>query len=294
MVMPYAIRPIRSSEDPNRLSVELCVDELRTGRRYVVHVQCVDFRPVSAPIGHGLARFTTKDHSPTETGDILLRTPAYFRKLEGGDDMDGAQGADIFPFVADLVRRSGTWVSPEDFTAPATLVAPDEPWILCTSIRPSSSFDAASLERQFSYKGPDTVVTTVGDPEASARQLGIDVARSVGASGAVKDHPLDSIERFDSWAACGADKDIEAVVRVVHGPVRYHDSTLTVRTADDMARAESYRTWFTKGTKFAPEREHRFAVSAGRPTTDTFRLEISPQLSQLTTSRRLGQRWWSA
>ena len=247
-----------------------------------------------ALIGYGLARFTARDHSPTETGDILLRTPAFFRKLEGGDDMDGAQGADISPFVSDLLRRSGTWVSPEDFTASATLAAPDEPWILCASIRPSSSFDAASLERQFSYKGPDAVVTTVGDPEAFARQLGIDVARSVGASGAVKDHPLDSIERFHYWVACGADKDIEAVVRVVHGPVRYHDSTLTVRTADDMARWGSYRVWFTKGTKFSPEREYRFSVSAGRRPTDTFRLEVSPQLSQLTVSWRFGQRWWSA
>lgn len=294
VVMPYAIRPIRPSEAPKSLRVELCVDELPTGKRYVVLVQCVDFRPVPAPIGHGLARFTANDHSPTETGDILLRTPAYFRKLEGGDDMDGAQAADLSPLVADHLRRSSIWSSTKDFTAAAKLAASQEPWILCTSIRPSGSSGAASLERQFSYKGPDAVVTTVADPEAFARQLGIELARSVGASGAVKDHSFGPIERFDYWAACGADKDIEAVVRVVHGPVHYYDSTLTVRSADDMARAESYRIWFAKGAKFSPEREYRFAVSTGRPTTDTFRLEISSQLSQLTASRRFGQRWWSA
>ena len=43
------------------------------------------------------------------------------------------------------------------------------------------------------------------------------------------------------------------------------------------------RGWFTKKTRFADEREYRFAVSTlGRPRTDTFILPISDELRMLT------------
>ena len=83
------------------------------------------------------------------------------------------------------------------------------------------------------------------------------------------------------------------MVRVIHGPVHYHDSTLIVRNGEDIADIDTNRTWFTKGTRFSAEREYRFAVSAGRPVTDSFRLDISPELSRLTASWRFGDKWWS-
>ena len=77
------------------LTEELCVDDLRTGKRYVVVIQRVDFRPNRTPIGTGVARFTKKEDAPNKRGNIQLRTPAFYRKLEDGDDLDGAQAADL-------------------------------------------------------------------------------------------------------------------------------------------------------------------------------------------------------
>ena len=73
------------------LTEELCVDDLRTGKRYVVVIQLVDFRPVRTLIGTGVARFTKKEDAPSEMGNIQLLTSAFYRKLEDGDDLDGTQ-----------------------------------------------------------------------------------------------------------------------------------------------------------------------------------------------------------
>ena len=288
----YRIRPIRPSEDPMGLTEELCVDDLRTGKCYVVVIQRVDFRPIRTPMGTGVARFTKKEDAPNETGNIQLRTPAFYRKLEDGDDLDGAQAAELTPMIVSQLRRSGMPVREDTFSAEGTVASSKEPWILCTSIRPSDATGAAALERQFLSKGPDAVVTTVDDHNAFARQLGIEVARSAETKRAVKKGVIDLIARHGYWLACGADKEIDAVVRVTHGPVHYENATLEVRSGGDIANAGVHRILFTKRTKFSGECEYRFAVSAGRPATDTFCLDISQELSRLTTPRRCGDRWW--
>lgn len=288
----YRIRPIRPSEDPMGLTEELCVDDLRTGKRYVVVIQRVDFRPNRTPIGTGVARFTKKEDAPNKRGNIQLRTPAFYRKLEDGDDLDGAQAAELTPMLTSQLQRSGMPAREATFSAEGTVASPKEPWILCTSIRPSDATSAAALERQFSSKGPDAVVTTVDDHNAFARQLGIEVARSAETKHAVKEDAIDLIVRHQYWLACGADKNVDALVRVFYGPVYYDNTTLTVRSGGDIANAGAQRIWFTKGTKFSGECEYRFAVSAGCPATDTFCLDVSPELSRLTTPRRCGNRWW--
>ena len=66
--MPYAIKPMLSSEDPMRQTNEVCVDDLRTGKRYVVTTQYVDFRPSHTPVVDGVARFTAEKHSSQQGG----------------------------------------------------------------------------------------------------------------------------------------------------------------------------------------------------------------------------------
>ena len=275
------------------LTVEYCVGDLQTGKRYVVVIRRADFRPICTPTVHGVARFTAKKYSPSEAGHILLRTPAFYRKQEAGDHMDGAQAADYAPIVAAHLRKSGISARENNLTAEGTIASSKEPWILCTSMRPTNAAPAKSLERQFSYKGTDAVVTTVDDQNAFARQLGIDFARSAGLKDAVKDDVIDVIDRH-RYRLAFADEEIDAVVRVIHGPVHYQNATLTVGSGDDLANTEAHRVWFTKGTEFSPECEYRFAVSAGCPTTDAFRLDVSPELSRLTKSWRRGDRWWSS
>ena len=292
--MEYATRPIRLSKDTTALTEELCVDDRQMDKRYVVVIQRVDFRSIHTPIIHGVARFTASADAPTETGDILMRTPEYYRRLESGDKLDGAQAANFAPLVAAQLRELRTSASEHDFTARAAIASAKDPWILCTSIKPSCAAGARSLEQQFFCKGPDAVVTTVRDHNAFARQLGIDFARSSARKNTEKEDAIALVGRHAYWLACGADKEIDAVVRVVHGPVHYENATLQVRSGSDIASADAHRVWFTKGTDFSGEREYRLAVSAGRPATETVRLAASPELSRRTKSWPYGDRWWSS
>ena len=288
----YAIKPIELSRELTGTTEQFCVDDLRAGERYIIVIQRVDFRQVRTSIENGIARFTQREHAPSESGDIRLCTPKFYRKLEDGDEMDGTQEADLAPYIATHLREKGIWASKRDFTARSSIASSEEPWILCTSIKPSSPVRATSLENQFSYKGSDAMVTTVNDIDAFAIQLGIDMAQSAELKRATKDGMFDLFRRHCFWLACGADKEINSIVSVIHGPVHYDNETLTVRTGGDFARAGSHRIWFTKRTEFAGEREYRFAVSAGCPTRDTIRLSMSPELLRLTKSWRYGDRWW--
>ena len=157
---------------------EIWRDVAESGEQHIIRVQYVDFRHDHEPIENGVARFTTRNQSPSATGDILLRVPKYYRKLEDGDPLDGATKADVAPLVARHLTSTGVPVSASQFRAHGTLASPDEPWIFCTSIRPCHPEGANALERRFSDKGADAAVTTIADPGAFARQLGIDVARS--------------------------------------------------------------------------------------------------------------------
>ena len=290
----YEIRSFGLSERPSSPTEVLCVDDLYTRKHHVIIVQPVDFRPNRAPIESGLARFTSRQDCPSETGDIQLCTPGFYRKLEDGDELDGAQEVDMAPFVASQLRKTGFQLTENDFTANAAIASPKEPWILCTSIKPSDATGARSLERQFSYKGPNARVNIIEDRNAFARQLGIDIARSVETKHSVRQGALQKIFRDQCQLAFGDDREIDAVVRVIHGPVHYDNVTSTVREASDFAKADAYRIWFTKGTGFSDEREYRFAVFAGPPRIGTIRLDVSTELSRLVRSWQLGEGWWSS
>ena len=288
----YDTSEIRMSDDTPDMARFLF--DAPTGKRYVIEVRHVDFRPFGSPIGNGLVRFTRREHSPCQTGDILLRTPAYHRKREGGDELDGGQLANLAPMTASWLCESGSSVGLNSFTAEGKLAASKEPWILCTSITPAHDGGARGLERRFSKKGTDAALTIIKDPNAFARQLGIDVARSAEARDAVREDAFDLVERHLMRLACGADKDVDALVRVYHGPIHYENSILRPESAGDIASIDAIPIWFTKRTSFLAEREYRFAVTVGCPATDTFRLPVSPELARLMVPRRLGDRWWSS
>ena len=269
---------------------EIWRDVAESGEQHIIRVQYVDFRHDHEPIENGVARFTTRNQSPSATGNILLRVPKYYRKLEDGDPLDGATKADVAPLVARHLTSTGVPVSASQVRAHGTLASPDEPWVLCTSIRPCHPEGANALERRFSDKGADAAVTTIADPGAFARQLGIDVARSPTKMAAAKDdvHAILSRHRL-SVAFGGA---VDTCVDVFHGPVHYEDSALTLNHSREMAKIDARRTWFTKRTTFRPECEYRFALRLGHPLADTFRLEVSQALFRLTGRRCFGERWW--
>ena len=294
----YSIQSFATDDEVPERTEALLVDDARTGNRFVIVINQVDFREVRTPIQNGIARFTERNNAPGISGCIQLRTPDFYRKQEGGDELDGVKEADLAPYIAARLREAGFPASKDNFTAHSLLASPDEPWILCTSIKPSDPAGAASLESRFADKGPDAMVTTVDDIGAFATQLGIDMAQSADLKCTTKDNIIHKI-RQHLWQhtfrqAFGDDREINAFVNVIHGPVHYENETLTVRTSGDLADAEAHRVLFTKKTGFTGEREYRFAVSAGSPASDTFRLSVSPELSVLTKSWRYGDRWWSS
>ena len=290
----YSVRPIELPKEVTDRTEAFLVDDGQNRKRFVIMIQHVDFRQVRTPIQNGIVRFTESYNTPSIAGDILLRTPEFYRKLEGGDRLDSAKEADLAPYFTARLGESGILAGKDKFTAQGLIASSDEPWILCTSIKPSYPAGAESLENQFSDKGPDAMATTVNDIGAFATQLGIDVAQSAELNRKTKDSVFDKNWQHSLRLACGVDKEINAIGNVIHGPVHYVNETLTVQTGDDIAEAEPHRIIFTKRTRFAGEQEYRFAVSAGCPTSDTLRLSLSPELSRLTKSWRYGDRWWES
>ena len=290
----YSVRPIGLSKEVTNGAETLLVDDGQTRKRFVIMIQHVDFRQIRTPIQNGIVRFTERENTPSISGDILLRTPGFYRKKEGGDRLDSAKEADLAPYFTARLGESGILAGKDKFTAQGLSASSDEPWILCTSIKPSHPAGATSLENQFSGKGPDAMATTVNDIGAFATQLGIDVAQSAELKRKTKDSVFDIIGQYSFRLACGVDKEINAIVNVIHSPVHYVNETLTVQTGDDIAEAGPHRIIFTKRTRFTGEQEYRFAVSAGCPTSDTIRLSLSPELSRLTKSWRYGDRWWES
>ena len=60
----------------------------------------------------------------------------------------------------------------------------------------------------------------------------------------------------------GPGHNIDKVVNVYHGPVRYQDQSGVLETLEDTVDLfGAKRAWFTKGTEFSGQREYRFAVS---------------------------------
>lgn len=290
----YSIQSFATDDEVPERTEALLVDDAQTGKRFIIVINQVDFREIRTPIQNGIARFTERNNAPGISGCIQLRTPDFYRKQEGGDELDGAKKANLTPYLTDHLEESGTLVSKYNFTASGLLASPDEPWILCTSIKPSDPAGAASLESRFADKGPDAMVTTVDDIGAFATQLGIDMAQSAELKHKTKDSVFHKIRQHYIRQAFGVDKEIAACVNVAHGPVHYENETLTVRKSSDIFDAGARRALFTKRTGFTGEREYRFAVSAGSPASDSFRLSVSPELSLLTKSWQYGDRWWSS
>ena len=258
-----------------------------SGIRYVIIIRRVDFRPDRTPMRTGVVRFTKKTDAPAQTGNILLRTSEFYRTL-GGDQLDGAQTADITPMMVANLRES---IGEVTISAEATYTAEAEPWIFCTSMEPRDAIQAEKLKKIFSNKGPDAVVTIIDDPDAFARQIGIDAARSAKSKSSVKESGLDFLSRY-LWevAMMGCNKKV-VLARVYHGPVNYENVELKMKSADDLPSAE--RIWFTKRIEFSDEREYRFAISlAGCPRIDTLALNVSPELSKQISFADVGTLWY--
>ena len=296
----YRVRQLtpRAAADagPTALHVEAPTIDLR---RLVV-VRYVDYRTGYREAIGGVVKFSAKGESPDVKSNIRLATPADFREsgYEPGvaDDLDGAQQADMAPYLARRLSRKGGYVAANDISASATFAATEEPWVYCASIAPTRSYGAGSLgtlKNEFAEsKGSDAAITAIDNPQLFASRLGVELALGVEVGRDVEDNY--AIELFDREFArrvCGLDTlpPVDAVVWVNHGPVHYEERRLVIETESDMPTMEALCACFTKRPEFSGQREYRFAVRiAGRPMSKAIYLQASGELLRLT--RRLDVR----
>ena len=281
------LTPHSASAEPMVLRVEAPAIDLR---RLVV-VQYVDFRTGYRDAFGGVVKFSKKGEAPEETRNIRLATPSDFR--DGGyepgiaDDLDSAQRADMAPYLARQMSRKGSYVSAADISASMMFTVTKEPWVYCTSIAPTWSYDVRALRREFAEsKGSDAAITAIEKPDQFARQLGIELALGVEVGwDAAEDNMTGPLGPLLARLWCGLDPvlSVETVVRVSHGPVHYEDRSLVIEAQSDMPTMEELRACFTKRMEFSGQREYRFALQvAGGPLRKAIYIETSGELLRLT------------
>ena len=248
--------------------------------RYFVFIHHFNRSAIEVPQVRELVKLSERRFAPSHAPKLQLATPEYYRRSE--DPHDGILTKDATPWMSqELESKVGIIPS---LSASITFVAPDEPWVYCTSMRPAHGRDAEGLRARFPQYDAMTVIK---DADALAIQLGIDFAISVQKSTHVELGP-DEEKAYRSGryraAIWEGEHPIDKIIRVYHGPVVYEDRSGVLRAAEDVVDFSMVpKGWFTKKTRFSGEREYRFAVSTlGKPREDRFRLDISDELRMLT------------
>ena len=255
---------------------------------YLVLLQQVHHHSAATPrVGH-LVKLSDRRSAPYRGGELWLRTPAYYRRIESADSKptdphDGLLTKDATPWIRQAIASRAESI--ENLNATMTFSAPQEPWVYCTSISPTRGAEMEKLKARFpAYDA----MTAIGDPDAFAVRLGIDFAFSVQESTHVELGPFEKLAYHQSSYTVSlweGKHRVDKVVRVYHGPVVYEDRSGVLEFAEDSVDPSMVpKGWFTKKKKFSAEREYRFAVSTlGKPRNDTFKLRISDELRGLTT-----------
>lgn len=281
---------INRTESPP-ISQQIMVFNVALRECYLVFVYRVNCVSVAPPRVESLVKLSPGRFAPHRARALRLATPAYYRKSESAnseptDPHDGCLTKDATPWARQVVlRTAGSFI--HDLSASLTLSSfPDEPWVYCTSIAPTSDADTRRLRARFPRYD---AITSIRAPESFAMQLGIDFAISVDKSKHVELGPINELAYRRSWYTVGlweGEHQIDKFIRVYHGPVVYEDHSGALESMEDFVDFSMVpQGWFTKKTRFSGEQEYRFAVSAlGRPRTETFKLRISDELRMFTAS----------
>ena len=297
MTHRYRIRQLTLGEAADAGLTAQYVEAPSIDLRRLVVVRYVDFRTGCRGEIGGVVKFSRKGESPDVTSNIRLATPSDFREngYEPGiaDSLDGAQEADMGPYLASILSREGRYVDATAISATAKFAATGEPWVYCASIASTGSFGAGflgELQDEFAEsKGCDAAITAIDNPPQFARRLGIEFALSVEVGRDDEDdYVMGMLDREFARRVCGLDAlpPVDTVVWVNHGPVHYENRRLVIKTERDMPTAEALRACFTKRTEFSGQREYRFAVCvAVHPLRKAIYLKASSELQRLT--RRL-------
>ena len=194
-----------------------------------------------------VTKYSTKNHAPALCGEMLLRTPNYFRGLEEGapglyDEFEGCRYSHSFGPGSEMV------VTPEDgsgrsfvfdASGATTIDLCTKTFMFCTSL--DSESNLLDLKKANALYGPDY---THGSVFKNARQLAQHIlmafAEVVSRSilEVAEPNSEESFARVYAW--------------IVHGPVRY------LPDVDMMINGiESY---FTKPDRYRDQNEYRFWI----------------------------------
>lgn len=212
-----------------------------------------------------LVKFTAPRHIPKSSGEILLGTARYYRKLEDGDSHE--TGFELPKGTRMSFRRDGRWHSFGD--RQRVLLHLNNGWIYCV----------ARWQR-------DTPITRLAREMERANQYAT----------CVKSPATAFAEAIGVAVACEGSAES---VDVIHGRVEYEEPQsrnsrlgqdwrrfgLTGGRLGDGVSEQEYVAWvvqmvFTKRLQFQPEREYRFLAAA-----DTQKERLRVQLPAFEETR---------
>lgn len=151
-------------------------------------------------------------------------------------------------------------------------------WIFCASIEPSKEdweTWRATLPEEYDH------VSVIGQPAKFAQALARMVAEQVGPQG--KDGSL-----RDTTESAEGPQTKHKIQCVIHGPVVYTDQVYESLARNLDGRERLAAQIFTKSTRYAAQREYRFAVLNGGDAEETVLLSISGMMRDALTRTERG------
>ena len=258
----------------------------------IIVTMYIDLRPEGERIAiPGLVKGCNREHALENGATILISRPARFR--EYGEELiqdvqegyakeetvtvrdETAEEAAKHRAIADLnearelsnsgVRMVERLTFSSKNTESKSLAYGNEWWIFCASIEPDDEdweTWRASLPKEYDH------VSSIGQPAKFAHALARMVSEQIGPQGK------------NGWFkqttdGAEAERTEHKVQWVIHGPVVYTDQVYDTVTeaSDGMERLAA--SIFTKSTKYAAQREYRFAVLGEGANEETVLLQIS-------------------
>ena len=210
--------------------------------------------------GESLIRDVQEGLAKEESVTVMKETAAQAAKQRMIADMNEAH--EILDARIHIVHKE---THSSRNTKSKSLAYGKEWWIFCTSIIPKDEeWEAwkATLDEEYDH------VSEIGQPAKFAQALGRMVTEQIGPQGK------------DGWMK-NTTKDVEYARTkhrnqlIIHGPVIYTDRVYDALTRDCDESTRFVASIFTKSTKYAAQREYRFAVLNQGTDKETVILQIS-------------------
>ena len=238
-----------------------------------------------------LVKGCKREHALEDGETILISKPARFREYGGElirDPQEGLAKEETVTVMeetaaqaagqrvlADLnealdilntgVRRVQKETHKSWNTKSKNLAYGNEWWVFCTAIKPEDEeWEAwrATLDEEYDH------VSEIGQPAKFAQALGRMVTEQIGPQG--KDASMKNTTK-----GVEGPQTKHKSQWVIHGPVVYTDRVYDTLTRDCDVRTGLAASIFTKSTKYAEQREYRFAVLTEGSDEETVMLQIS-------------------